>query len=253
MSNLTNILSLNEEGLNAFRGLLSNRKKNKILSPVEEIAFDKKFTSETSFKAKIDLDKKFKDRYDIAKYLNNIMHNEFIANKDQYEQDIGLWSWIALVYFDQISEVIRANDNYILNTHPQRWYRHCIFGPYYLFERYGDHSRLYISGNITEMGNGIEQAISRNFLMSNKVARELMTILYADPNNNGIAKKDTLSTTAKKAKQILKNGKASKRGYGGIARFSSVFKQIRLTCYVHTISPSMLLEMMGDEFKKWVD
>ena len=43
--------------------------------------------------------------------------------------------------------------------------------------------------------------------MSNRVARELMTILYADPNNNGIAKKNTLSTTAKKDNQILKNGK----------------------------------------------
>ena len=87
--------------------------------------------------------------------------------------------------------------------------------------------------------------------MSNRVARELMTILYADPNNNGIAKKNTLSTTAKKEKQIKKNGKASKRGYGGIARFSSAFKKIRLTCYVHSISPEMLLEIMGDEFKQW--
>ena len=252
MSNLTNIMSLNEEGLNAFRELL-NKRKNNVLSPVEQIAFDKEFISKTSFKAKIDLDKKFKDRYDIAKYLKNIMHNEYIINKDQYDQDIGLWSWIALVYFDQISKTIRHQDNYIYNTHPQRWYRHCIFGPYYLFERYGDHSRLYISGNITEMGNGIEQAISRGFLMSNRVARELMTILYADPNNNGIAKKNTLSTTAKKEKQILKNGKASRRGYGGIARFSTVFKQIRLTCYVHSISPGMLLEMMGGEFKQWVD
>ena len=102
------------------------------------------------------------------------------------------------------------------------------------------------------MGNGIEQAISRPKLMSNKVARELMTILYSDPNNNGIAKQNSLSTTAKKEKQILKNGKASRSGYGGIARFSSVFQQIRLTSFVHNMSPNKLLEMMGDEFKKWV-
>ena len=55
MSNLTNIMSLNEERLNAFRELL-NKRKNNVLSPVEEIAFDKEFISKTSFKAKIDLD-----------------------------------------------------------------------------------------------------------------------------------------------------------------------------------------------------
>ena len=253
MSNLTTIMSLNEDGLNAFRELIKNRRQG-IVSSIRDIAFDNKFINQTSFTTEISLDKKFTDRYDIARYLNSVMLYEYSDNKDSYDQDIGLWSWLALVYFDQISgEIIRAEDNYVLNTHSQRWYRHCIFGPYYLFERYEEHSRLYISGNITQMGNGIEQAISRGFLMSNRVARELMRMIYADPNNNGIAKKNSLSTTATKEKQILKNGKASMRGYGGIARFSSVFKKIRLTCYVHSISPKMLLEMMGDEFKQWVD
>ena len=253
MSNLTTIMSLNEDGLNAFRELIKNRRQG-IVSSIREIAFDKKFINQTSFKTEISLDKKFTDRYDIAVYLNRVMHYDYSDNKDSYDQDIGLWSWLALVYFDQIcGDTIRAEANYIYNTHSQRSYRHCIFGPYYLFDRYGEYSRLHISGNIDEMGNGIEQAISRDYLMSNRVARELMTLIYADPNNKGIARKNSLSQIATKEKQILKNGKASSQGFGGIARFSRVFQKIRLTCYVHNISSEMLLELMGDEFKQWVE
>ena len=96
MSNLTNIMSLNEDGLNAFRALLTKRRGNEF-SAIKDIAFDEQLVNETHYKTKIDLDRKFIDRYDIAKYLHNIMHNEYIKNKDQYDQDIGLWSWIALV------------------------------------------------------------------------------------------------------------------------------------------------------------
>jgi len=253
MPNLTTIMSLNDDGLVAFKDLISKR-NNHIVSPTKEIVLNKKFVNETSFKTEIDLEKKFKDRYHIAKYLYEVMLNEYSENKDKYEQDIGLWSWLALVYFDQISgDIIRAESNYIYNTHKQRWYRHCIFGPYYLFERYGEYSRLHISGKITEMGNGIEQAVSRDYLMSNKVARDLMTMIYADPNNIGIAKEKSLSTVAKKENQIKKNGEASIQGYGGIGRFSRVFQKIRLTCFVQSISPEMLLDMMGDEFKHWVE
>ena len=89
--------------------------------------------------------------------------------------------------------------------------------------------------------------------MSSKIAREMMAKIYADPNNQGLPKKDSLSQTAKKDEQILPSGKISMRGHGGIQRFSQVFNSLKYTHHVQQLNTDKLLDLMGVEFKKWVD
>ena len=255
MDKNSKIKRLNDEGISVFRDFIKERKNpNGLHQPVEDIFTDDKYTEESEFNAVIELDKKFDDRYHIAEYLYKTLHNQYDKNRGEYEKDVGLWSWLGSVYFDQLSgSNVRAEPNYILDLSWQRWYRHSVFGPFYLYEKYGEYSRLHISGDITVMGNGIEQAISRGFLMSSKIARELMTKLYADLNNRGIAKKVSLNQTANKDEQILPSGKISMRGHGGIQRFSQVFNSLKYTHHVQQLNTDKLLDLMGVEFKKWVD
>ena len=254
MASNSKVKRLNDEGIIAFRDFIKERKSpNGSHKPVEDIFTNDDYVEVSEFNAVIELDKKFDDRYYLAEYLYKALHNQYERNRSGNEKDVGLWSWLGSVYFDQLSgSNVRAEPNYILDLSWQRWYRHSVFGPFYLYEKYGEYSRLHISGDITVMGNGIEQAISRGYLMSSKIAREMMAKIYADPNNRGLFKKDSLSQTAKKSEQILPDGKINMAGYGGIERFSQVFQSLKYTHHVQQLDTDELLDLMGDEFKKWI-
>ena len=75
-------------------------------------------------------------------------------------------------------------------------------------------------------------------------------ILYSDPSNDGIAKP---KASSQPSKTILKNGKPSGAGYGSVERFSRVFQRLKLTYHVQRLSPDALLDLMGNEFKQWVE
>ena len=259
MAKLSEIKALNENGIKLFHNLINARRAGKDF-PVSEILSNSHNYVATPFKTEIELDREFKDRYEMAQYLNGVLE-EYDDNirdygKENQSEDglsAGLWSWFALVYFDQLTEKKpnKEHEHYIFAPDlGQRFYRHCVFTPFDIYKRWGEVSRVFISEKITVMGQVWESALSRNFIKVSSPAMRLIHKLYADPENKNIAKSGASSQPSKK---ILKTGKPSKAGHGGIERFANVFDRLRLTYHVQSLDEDSLLELMGDEFNKWIE
>ena len=246
---MTNIHSLNEKGLEHFTQLIDAKKSGIPSMEASALLGDTTLVEQTDFKGQIDLDKVFLNRFEMAKYIHSIIGFEYT---EEYDQNIGLWSWFALAYFEQLIPTSGPNDkvHYIFApTESQRWYRHSVYAPFNLYNNYQDDAQLFISPNITQMGNMIELLISRQYLMRSSAARKLMKRLFADPIS-GFAK-DGCKTNPKKKNRYTKSGSLSKTGYGGIERFCRIFQRLKLTYQVDNLDPEVFLEMMGDEFDKW--
>lgn len=252
------IQALNENGIKAFRQLIEDRKSGKEHS-INQILSNQSNLERTIFNGQIDPNRIFEDRFDLAAYLSSILQEygdnkeEYgIENRNEFGKSAGLWSWIALVYFDQLSTKIpKDSANYIFS--PQlgfRNFRHSVFTPFDLYKRWGADSRMFISDDIQVMGQIWESALSRHYLMSCAPAVRLMIKLYSDHSNNGIAKP---KASSQPSRNILKNGKPSGAGYGSVERFSRVFQRLKLTYHVQNLSPDALLDLMGKEFKQWVE
>jgi len=249
MSRMTNVNSLNDEGIECFTELIAARSSGIPSLDVSDLLGDLTLVEKTGFTGQIDLDKVFVNRFEMAKYIHSVIGSEYT---DMYDQDIGLWSWFALVYFEQLIPAKGPNDkvHYIfVPTEAQRWYRHAVYTYFNLYMNYKDDAKLFISENITEMGNMIELLISRQYLMRSSAARKLMRTLYADPIT-GFAKVGC-KTNPRKKNFYTKSGRLSTSGYGGIDRFCRIFHRLKLTYQVDNLDPDVFLDMMGDEFKKW--
>ena len=262
------IMALNKLGIDKFRGFIQDRMKGNTSLSVDSIIFNSDCVEETPFKSKIDLDQKFEDRFELAEYLYESLVNEYseyknkygLENKDIDGKSVGLWSWFALVYFEQLYDYDAQhkpeNDvHFIFQPNKgQRWYRHSVFTPFYLVDEHHDIARVLISSKIATYGQMIESTVSRNHVMNSRTAKESIRKLYADNNNNGNSKKGCSSQPeTKKEKQLTKDGAAKTSGFGGIERFSLELQKIKLTHHIQGLDSSSLINLMGDEFKHWVE
>jgi len=253
---MAKIRALNKTGIKLFHKLIDARRDGKDF-PVSDILPHAQYYEVTPFRTEIDLELKFEDRYELAAYLAGVLEeyddnkNQYgLANRDAYGKSAGLWSWLALVYFNQLidNKPNERHEYYVFVPHlGLRYYRHSVFTPFELYKRWKEDSRMFISKKNHIWGQVSESALSRDFLMSSAPAVRLMNMLYSDPNNDGAAKS---GASSKPSKAILKSGKPSGAGYGSVERFAIVFKRLRLTYHVQSLTPESLLELMGDEFKK---
>lgn len=258
------IMVLNKLGIDKFREFIADRMDGNTNISVDSILSNSACIEVTPFKTPIDLDKKFEDRYELANYLYAAMVNEYSQNKSDYGlenrkedgKSVGLWSWFALVYFEQLydhdsSHRPTSDAHFIFQPHEgRRWYRHSVFSPFYLVDNYPDLARVMISSEIATMGQMIESTISRYHVMNSEAARESINKLYADPDNNGKWKEGSSSQPeTNKLKQLKKNGAAKMQGYGGIERFALELQKIKLTHHIQGVDSDVLIDLMGDEFK----
>ena len=250
------IRALNKSGIDKFHELINVRRAGKDYG-INQILSNPSYHESTPFKSEIDPKLKFEDRLELAKYLVDILkefdhyEDEYgIVNKDEYGNTAGLWSWLALVYFDQLFKPGKENQRYVYMPHIRTNYRHSVFTTFKTYKRFKEDSRVFFSSKIDTWGQMAESALSRDYLMNSEVAVKLINKLYADPENNGIAKS---GASTKPSSLILKSGKLSKAGYGGIERFVRIIQRLKLTYHIQSLSSEEILDLMGNEFKKWVE
>ena len=251
------IKALNKTGIELFHNLIETRRDGGVFE-VNDILSDPANFDKTPFKSEIDPSLNFKDRYELAKYLASTLsefddyQNEYgSTDKDEYGKSAGLWSWLALVYFDQLSPLKPSRaEHYIYSPHLFESYRHSVFIPFKLYKRFKENSRVFINNKIDTFGQIAESTLSRDYLMNSAPAVKLISQLYGDPDNDGIAKAGASSQPSDK---ILTSGKFSRAGYGGIERFVRVIQRLKLTYHVQSLTTEALLDLMGNEFKQWVE
>ena len=85
----------------------------------------------------------FETRLAAAKYLDQLFAR---AQLTQVDQNIGLWAWLTLFFFDQVCPAkkvqgrsVKASASYIPNLQSQRrFYRHLLLGPWLIYRYHQD-------------------------------------------------------------------------------------------------------------------
>ena len=227
------------DGENRFREFISQVRNNpNAEKPNLNI---EPFSREFSPRIMIDNEIAFNSKLELAQYLDNIFKEAKISREDVIGNK-GLWTWLAYIWFKQLTNncnnILRRDEHYIC-TEPsnyRRYYIHLVAPPYILYSLYESRiSMLFLYNPPWEINDFTERVAANQFLISHKNIVEVMYILYFDEKN-----------------QRPKRGSTSQKAPGNIRRFIKVLRQFELTYDIYSMAPQQIIEILPEEFKKWL-
>lgn len=181
--------------------------------------------------------KHFGNRFGFGEYLVNILNPV-----DAREITYGVWTWLALYFFDEICPVVSGKRNvledavYILGKsyNYQRYYRHLVRTPWFVVSNHGEHGKVMLimrdKGTRSEI---FEQLAARQETIGNRTAIAVAYRLYFDP-----------------AAQRPKRG-AGGKGEGTPRRLSAVIQQLDLTFDLRDCTVDRFLALLPPEFNRF--
>lgn len=180
----------------------------------------------------------FRTRYELGEYLV-----DRLASCDQraIQNDTGLWTWLALFWFDQLCPAdpdggrkLLRNDNYILSTRHRDYHRHAIRTTWLFVKEHGEAVRFVFSNPLSKRGELTEQLTARPYFLSCRGLIQAANHLYNDPNRG-----------------TWKRGAADKRA-GSVRRFGAVLKQLELTYDLYSMGKQEILSILpAKEFARF--
>lgn len=183
----------------------------------------------------------FVTRWDAGAYLYSVLDN---AGLDDVATDAGLWSWLALFFFDSLcprgprgrrKPGARARWIPEVANH-KRYYRHLLAGPYMIYRAHADEPKRALAllcGPIDRPGDIVEQLAARQELVTNPGLIGAATLLYVD--------RDTRKP---------KRG-AGGKGPGSPRRLADIYQQFDLTWDLYSLEPEELIGMLPPEFDRF--
>ncbi len=132
----------NEAGIAAVRRALPEVEKTGDLAPAMSLLSRDDLTEDIPALADIDLDETriFDTTFAFCEYFDSLIHDH---NPQAYREDVGFWTWLAMVYLPQLvtesKNGLSVGDITRLVYHPenyQRQYRHLLAGAYYVYVLY---------------------------------------------------------------------------------------------------------------------
>jgi hypothetical protein len=192
----------------------------------------------------IDENKKFETRMEIGSYISQklslcgIKRGKVIF--ESQEQWNNVWSWLAYLWLDQFITLrkgvykVPAISRFIGSSDWNRFYRHFISMPYYIFSLHENYnSKLFLECAPSIHNEFMEQIGSRKWIITSKSLVELAHLLYWD-----------------RKKDVPKRG-ARGKGKGTVRRFGKIINQFRLTYDVHQMDIRELVSLLPSEFDEW--
>jgi len=227
---------LNDVGIRRFADFLVRSRAGEELSVPVELLDDP--TTSTLLLPTVDIEnREFATRLEAAEYLSSKIGGLRDVNYNR-----GLWSWLALFYFDRVCKpdadgrrTVKAEPLYIPGAVSWRYYRHLLAGPFRVFQLYGAGASLLLQGPVDELSDLMEQFASRQEFITNPAIIGAANELYYDPE-----------------KQRPKRGAAStKKKPGTSRRFIDVVQQFDVTYDLYAMEPAQLLDLLPREFRPW--
>ena len=260
MSELLSLRRLKDSGIEEFFEFINRKRIGESVQTPSHLINDHEKSEDMYLDVKIDPEKRFPNRFEFGTYLWGKIRSDW---KENLRADAGLWTWLALVYFDQLCPKKKPSDteHYILTVGKWRIgcardysYRHSVLTPVRIIKDFNDYAEFFLCGTVdrpftdmTEMGDAIEQVFSRQCVMRNKNLLDTVFHLYQD-NLTKRVKKGAMSDPKIKR---LKSGQWSQVGKGGARRLiSKAIPRLELTYNVTKIVPDGLLKIAGEEFSE---
>ncbi|MBN1626670.1 MAG: hypothetical protein JW944_09115, partial [Deltaproteobacteria bacterium] len=158
------VRSLNEKGIQGFRDYLREIRDGAMPQPPAELLSNSVYSSGMDGDIEVD-DIIFKDKHEMSRYFNGRF---YMLSHSEIDKNVGLWSWLALYYFDQLCPPNNAGKRspgqdyrYILETGFRYYHRHLLLGPYNIYLIHGDRAPLLLSGPINKTSSYYVELSSR--------------------------------------------------------------------------------------------
>jgi hypothetical protein len=240
--------SLNDRGIEAFREFLRRIRAGAEFqeSPALLYADD---TSRPLARAIRIEPQTFASKFAAATYLAGILAP---LDSPGLAGDAGLWSWLALFYFDQLSPLgadgrRRPRDDYHYippatgssgsdSTRSSNWTRdrHLLAGPYKLYRMHGRNARLLLHPPVHQHGRFVYDLGWRHDLITNRGLVEAIDTLYWNPKTNRPKRGATMASRP-----------------GTLRRFITVAQQLDFNYDLYGMTASEILALLPSEFDAW--
>lgn len=235
----TPIRRLNERGLKFFHNYIDRIAGGEKSDPPIAILTDDNWSDTVEFTKEIEM-KTFKTRYEMGEYLEQLFRD---INSQDIISDIGLWSWLALLWFDQLcptkSDGTRKPSkpyNYILSPNYNHRPRHALRTTWQLVSKYSGNTRFLLSKSPNERGELLEQLAARQFFIGCTGIIEAASQLYTDPLRN-----------------TFKRGSTSQKRRGNIRRFINYLQQLELTYDLYILPGNEIIKMLPREYSGFLE
>jgi hypothetical protein len=242
------IRTLNDKGVMKFRHYLASQQSGKKVSPPFDILDDGDLSD--SFEHEVHIDKtpdgrRFANRFEFGVYLRDKLA---VLDRAKISRNYGLWNWLSLFFFDQLSppssdgsRKILADEIYIISSGmPYRQYfRHLVRAPWIAVCEHGENAKVLLNhtdrteGPLATRGLIFEQLASRQGLLSNRTIIAGAQKLFFDERGG----RPRLGVSG--------------HGAGSVRRFAIVVQQLELTFDMRACSPEQFINLLPKEFDLW--
>lgn len=229
------IKKFNAEGEKKFEDFFDKKLRNRKTPVPFKFLTSDTLTVNLEKEIIIDNSKKFNSAFDFGKYLF-----QKLKDFENIRFETGIFHWLTLAFFNQLfpgpsggSQKIK----YILQKKSvSSWKKHLVRLRWELYYEFKDKSLVYLTQPVNNWSDQEESISASPALISSENILDLYTMLYLRYDNQ------------KKPKII------SKRNISGNHReFTRELSIYQLNFDINRMSPDELLDLLGADFKKWIN
>lgn len=237
---MQDVRMLNAEGLLKFSEYLAALRIEPSKRPPSELLVDGRYSDPFEPSVQVEY-RPFDTAYEIGEYLIEVFRD---CEDRLISRNHGLWSWLALFYFDQLCKPDDAGNRkpledavYVLEERFsfRRYYRHGIRTPWLAVKEHGENAKVLLLTS----GRGVrtdinEQLGAYQHLFANKTIIASAYAMYFDT-----------------MEQKPRRGAGGKGG-GSARRLANIARQLELTYDLQACTPPKFMDLLPSEFEHWV-
>lgn len=232
---MTKLRRLNARGIEELRAFLQQIRDGAEFHASPAILYADEYSTKIDRPIEIEA-RTFANKYDAAEHLAGVL-----ADVPAPAEDVGLWSWLALFYFDQLSPIDaggkrRPREDYHYIPSDSGWHkdRHLLAGPFKLFALHRENARLLLHPPVHQHGAFVYDLGFRRDLITNRGLIEAIDLLYWDPKR-GRPKRGATTTSRP----------------GNLRRLITVVQQLDFNYDLHGMRADEILRLLPREFDGW--
>ena len=218
----------------SFKGSQGTPISSEQMQSLKALAFDPSLREEVSDQCVLDLGLVFPSRYDLGRYLCEILPGR------ELEGDDNFWTWLSVAYIDQLlapkkdgTFLLASEYRYIPNNSRLRYYRHLVRMAWKICYQYSEDAKMFLSIEPFKHSDFVEQSQKTDFLSNPNVTKACRLIFFDE-----------------KKQKLRKGVSASKYTAPGSMRrlVGVVFKQLDMNFDLHETSANSIITLLPHDF-----
>lgn len=232
------VRQFNDDGIAVFRQFLSIARNDSTLSVPSELLKDSRLTQIVAPELSVE-PRQMITKSDAATYLRHVL--EPISDRD-VAVNAGLWTWLALFYFDEVcptrngQRTVKNDYHYVFEPKNSRhFYRHLLFVSWRVAQVAPVHNRVFLYSPLATLDGITTEVMKRLFLTRIPCIFEVLDRLYWDEDRGRV-----------RAGVVSRPAKPGDLRY----RLPIRIRQLERTYDLLSLNADQLIELLGSEFEK---